>query len=59
MFLDVPSALFTVDGVPAGLVRAGEPRLRRSARVEAGAAERAHAQPRAALLSRLVRPAAI
>ena len=32
MFLDVPAALFVSDGVSADLVRAGEPRVRRSTR---------------------------
>ena len=58
MFLDVPGTLFTVDGVPAALIRPGEPRFRGPDRLEAVAAERVDARPRATLFGRLPRPAA-
>lgn len=58
MFRDVP-ALFMTDGVPADLVRAGEPRLR-GARPDRAvvAAATAPARGRRPLLRRLAHPLA-
>ena len=58
MFRDVPG-LFMTDGVPADLVRAGEPRLRGERRVEADTAEATAAvRARRPLLQRLAHPLA-
>lgn len=57
MFRDVQGLLFTEDGVPADLVRAGEPRLRRSGWAAGHARVEEPARVRTPLLRRLLRPA--
>ena len=58
MFGDLPS-LFMTDGVPADLVRAGEPRLRRDGREHISvAAAPQHAEVRRPLLRWVANPLA-
>lgn len=55
MFRDA-SGLFTTDGVPADLVRGGEPRLRTYAGRDSRAPQRASVSQRVPLLRRVLRP---
>jgi hypothetical protein len=55
LFRDAPG-LFTTDGVPADLVRAGEPRLRTYAGRDSQALQKAPASRRVPLLRRMLRP---
>ncbi len=54
MFRDMPGLLFIADGVPADLIRPGEPRLARQ--VEDGTVASGATARRMALARRLLRP---